>query len=63
MVLVASSDEPGYKLEQRAIRALGALPLPAHVTVWTVDEFDSQTRLRASFPATIEREGELLYRR
>ncbi|MGH2970371.1 MAG: nucleotidyltransferase domain-containing protein [Solirubrobacteraceae bacterium] len=63
MVIVSSSVEPGYRRDQRAIRALGTVPFPAHVTVWTADEFDSRRHLVASFPATIEREGELLYTR
>jgi hypothetical protein len=30
--------------------------------VWTREEFDSRLHLKASLPATIEREGRLLYR-
>jgi len=48
--------DPG--LGYRALWRLGAAMDPL---VWTRTEFDSRLHLRASLPATIQREGKLLY--
>jgi uncharacterized protein len=61
MVVVASSDEPAYRRAQRAHSLLWDLGTAADVLVWTRDAFDSRVHLRASLPATITREGQLLY--
>jgi uncharacterized protein len=61
MVVVAKSDEPAYRRAQRAHSLLWDLGTSADILVWTRDAFDSRVRLRASLPATITREGQLLY--
>jgi predicted nucleotidyltransferase len=61
MVVVAKSDEPGYRRAQRAHSLLWDLGAAADILVWTRDAFDSRVHLKASLPATITREGKLLY--
>ena len=61
MVVVAQSDEPAYRRAQRAHSLLWDLGAAADILVWTRDAFDSRVHLRASLPATIAREGRVLY--
>lgn len=61
MVVVADSDLPGYKRDQLAYETLWGVRAAKDVLVWTREEFDSRLHLVASLPATIEREGHLLY--
>jgi predicted nucleotidyltransferase len=61
MVVVAASDLPGYRRDQLAYRALRGVGVPKDVLVWTSDEFDRRRHLVASLPATIPREGRLIY--
>jgi predicted nucleotidyltransferase len=61
MVVVAQSDEPAYRRAQRAHSLIWDLGAAADILVWTREAFDSRIHLRASLPATIAREGRLLY--
>jgi predicted nucleotidyltransferase len=61
MVVAAQSDEPAYRRAQRAHSLLWDLGAAADILVWTREAFDSRIHLRASLPATITREGRLLY--
>ena len=61
MVIVREAHEPGYRLAQKAHSVLWGIPTAADILVWTADRFDSRIHLRASLPATIAREGKLLY--
>jgi predicted nucleotidyltransferase len=61
MVIVPTSDLPGYRRDQLAYRALLGMGVAKDVVVWTREEFDRRARVPASFPATIVREGRLLY--
>ena len=61
MVVVAQSDEPAYRRAQRAHSLLWDLGAAADILVWTREAFDSRIHLRASLPATITREGRLLF--
>lgn len=61
MVIVADSPLPQYRRSQEAQRALFPFKQAKDVLVWTREEFDSRLHLRASLPATIVREGVLLY--
>ena len=61
MVVVAQSQEPAYRRAQRAHSLLWDLGTAADILVWTREAFDSRIHLRASLPATITREGQLLY--
>lgn len=61
MVVVREASEPGYRLAQRAHSLLWGLGTAADVLVWTLQAFESRLHLKASLPATIVREGRLLY--
>jgi len=63
MIIVDSSDQPQYKRSQAAHGVLARFPTAKDILVWTRDEFDKRTHLAASLPATILREGILLYAR
>jgi hypothetical protein len=61
MVVVAKSEEPAYRRAQRTHSLLWDLGTAADILVWTREAFDSRMHLRASLPATISREGQLLH--
>lgn len=61
LVLVDHPEEPLYRLAQRGYRALRGVPAAVDVVVWDLETFDARRSLKASFPATVEREGKLLY--
>jgi predicted nucleotidyltransferase len=61
MVVVPFSDEPPYKRAQRAYLLLRGVKAAVDVAVWTREQFESRLHLKASFPATIVREGRLIY--
>jgi predicted nucleotidyltransferase len=61
MVIVLHSEMPGYRRDQMAYRALLGLGIAKDVLVWTREEFENRVHLPASFPATVVREGKLLY--
>ena len=61
MVVVADSDESRLRRAQRAYAHLGDIRVPKDVLVWTRDEFDYFLPVVASLPATIVREGRLVY--
>jgi len=63
MVVVGGSDLPGYRRDQIAYRALLGLGIAKEVMVWTREEFDRRAHVLASLPATVLREGRLLYAR
>jgi uncharacterized protein len=63
LVVVAHSDEPSYRRAQVAYHALWGVRLPLEVVVFTRAEFDYQLPALASLPATVVREGRLLYAR
>ncbi len=61
MVLVDHPTEPRYRLSQRGFQALRDVPAAVDVVVWDRKTFDARLHLKASFPATVLREGKLLY--
>jgi len=61
MVIVPASDRTRYEREVEAYHAVWEVPIPAEVLVWTRDEFERQSAAVASLPATVLREGRLLY--
>lgn len=61
LVVVAHSDEPSYRRAQTAYHALWGVRLPVDIIVFTRAEFDYQVPALASLPATVVREGRLLY--
>lgn len=61
MVLVGYEVERPYRLEQQAQRVLGEIRLPVDVVVMNRGRFEWLRTAAASLPATVEREGRLLY--
>lgn len=61
LVVVPDSSLPRYKREQQAFRALCGLGVSKDVLVFTRDEFERGRKVITSLPATVEREGRLLY--
>lgn len=61
LVVVNDSPLPRYKREQQAFRALWGLGVAKDVLVLTRKEFDEGLVVVSSLPATVVREGRLLY--
>ena len=61
LIVVSDSDLPGYARDRIALRALRGLRVPVDVIVLTREEFDRKRGVACSLPATVEREGKLLY--
>ena len=61
MVLVSETSDLSYRLAQRAHSLLWDTGTAADVLVWSEERFLSRLHLQASLPATIVREGLLLY--
>jgi predicted nucleotidyltransferase len=60
-VVVEHASEPGYRLSQRAHSTLWGLKASVDILVWTREAFEARSHLRAALPATVLREGKLLY--
>lgn len=63
MVVVADSQESSYQRSIQGQRALAQFRVAKDVIVWTKEQFDKRLHLAASLPATVVREGVLLYER
>lgn len=61
LIVVPPTSEPAYRLEQEAYQIIGAHAVPLDIIVMPHDEFEWRSRARASLPATVLREGRLLY--
>ena len=61
LIVVADSELPGHARDRIALRALRGLRVPVDVIVLTREEFDRKRNVVCSLPATVEREGMLLY--
>ncbi|HEX6508957.1 MAG TPA: nucleotidyltransferase domain-containing protein [Chloroflexota bacterium] len=61
MVIVTRTTEPGYRLAQKAHTLLWDIGTAADILVWSREAFDERLHLKASLPATVVREGKLLY--
>lgn len=61
LVVLPQADEPGYRLSQRAHSLIWGMGISADILVWTRDAFDRRLHIKASLPATVVREGILLY--
>lgn len=60
-VVVPETAEPSYRLAQRAYAAADRYSFGLDIVVMPRDEFESRSRARSSLPATVVREGRLLY--
>ena len=61
LVVVRTSTLPRYRRDQAAFEALLGVGVAKDVLVLTHDEFERQRTVVCSLPATVEREGMLLY--
>ena len=61
MIVVADEAPPEKKRSRLAYQALRGTRAAADILVWTREAFESSLHLPASLPATIVREGKLLY--
>jgi len=61
LVVVSTSDCPGHQRDRAAYRALAGVGAAKDVLVWTREEFDSRVGVACSLPATVLREGRLVY--
>ena len=61
LVVVPESSEPGYRRDQEAYAAIGDHLVPLDILVLTDEEFQQRRSSPTSLPATVEREGRVLY--
>ena len=61
LIVVPESSLPGYARDRLALRALRGIRVPVDTIVLTREEFDRKRPVLSSLPATVEREGKLLY--
>ena len=62
ILLLVEDNAPTERRRSRlAYEVLRGTGTAADVLVWTQSSFDARRHLRASFPATVLREGRLLY--
>ena len=61
LVVVRESSLPRYKREQHAFRSLCGLGVAKDVLVYTQEEFSRALTVVSSLPATVVREGRLVY--
>lgn len=61
LVVVGDSSLPRYRREQKAFRALCGVGAPKDVLVLTREEFERKKGVVCSLPATVLREGKIVY--
>jgi uncharacterized protein len=61
LAVVAASDLPPHRRDIQAFRALCGVGAAKDVVVYTREEFESRSLAPSSLPATVLREGKLLY--
>jgi predicted nucleotidyltransferase len=61
LMVVKESSLPRYRREQAAFRELIGVGAAKDIVVLTHDEFERKRTVVSSLPATVEREGILLY--
>jgi len=61
LMVVTTSDLPRYRREQLAFRVLCGIGASKEVIVLTHQEFEAKREVICSLPATVEREGRLIY--
>ena len=61
MMVVSSSDDPRYRRDQQAFRTLCGVGVSKEIIVLTRAEFEAGKNVVCSLPATVAREGKLLY--
>lgn len=61
LVVVADSPLDPYQRDAIAYRALGDVPVPVDVQVYTKSEFEHRAALRVSFERTVKNKGRLIH--
>ena len=61
LAVVAESDLPPHRRDRLAFRALCGVGAPKDVVVYTREEFEARREVVCSLPATVLREGRLVY--
>jgi len=61
LLVVADDASPEGRDPRRAYEALWGLGVAVDVVIWTRSGFESRRSLKTSLPATVLREGRLLY--
>ena len=61
LMVVSESPLPRHRRDQAAFRVLNGVGVSKDIIVFTREEFDRKRKVVCSLPATIEREGILLY--
>lgn len=61
LVVLPGSGETPPQLERDAYDLLWGLGVPVDIVLWRREEFDRRLSVIASLPATVVREGKLLY--
>ncbi len=61
LVVVSASDLAAHRRDMLAFRALCGVGAAKDVVVYTREEFESRSRAASSLPATVLREGRLVY--
>jgi len=61
LVLLADSDQPSYRRARQGYHVLHGSGIAVDLLVWTTAEFERRLPAKASLPATVCREGRLLY--
>ena len=61
LIVVAQANEPAHRLAQAAYRIATPYSLALDLLVMPLDEFERRSQALASLPATVLREGRVLY--
>ncbi len=61
LVLVEQKTGKSYQMERQSYHALSGVMVPVDIVVMSLDYFERRRAVIASLPATVEREGRLLY--
>ena len=61
LVVVEETPLDPYERDAAAYRALGSIPVPIDVQVYTRSEFEGRSELPVSFERTVKQEGKILY--
>ena len=61
LVVVEQSHLSAFERDAIAYRALGDIPFPIDVQVYTKSEFDERSALTVSFERTVKRKGKLVH--
>jgi uncharacterized protein len=61
LMVVGTANEPRYRIAQKALDLTWELGIAVDILVWTRESFEFKSHAASSLPATVLREGKLLY--